>query len=530
MGRLTLFLGGQKSGKSRLAARRAAASGRPVVVVAPAVPRDPEFAARVARHRADRPAHWQTVETFDLAAALAAAGSGSFVLVDALDTWLAESLESSGMPVGDDLPDPHRRAELENELLDRLRDFAAAVAVRDCDVLMIAGQPGLGVHAGGPGARAYVDLHGLAVQALSEAADEVLLVVGGRVLPLAPDPPAATPVDLRSHGDRQVPSGTVDLAVNVEPGPPEWLRARLAEAVVDLAAYPDERPARAAIAARHGRAESECLAVNGAAEAFWLIAGRLRPRLAACVQPSFTEPEAALRAAGVPVVPVPRLEVDGWLLDPGRVPSGADLVLLGRPDNPTGALDPVETVERIARPGRTIVVDEAFAEFLDDASGLAGRSGLPGLVVVRSLTKLWGLAGLRVGYLVGPAPTVATLAGGRQPWSCNALALAAIEALADAEDERHARASDVAARREALVKLLEAVPGVRVWTSPANFLLVRGRVPDLRDRLLARGLAARRADTFPGLDDTYIRVAVRDSATNQLLVDAIRSILEGADE
>jgi histidinol-phosphate/aromatic aminotransferase/cobyric acid decarboxylase-like protein len=125
---------------------------------------------------------------------------------------------------------------------------------------------------------------------------------------------------------------------------------------------------------------------------------------------------------------------------------------------------------------------------------------------------------------------VATLAGGRQPWSCNALALTAIEALADAEDERHARASDVAARREALVKLLEAVPGVQVWTSPANFLLVRGRVPGLRDRLLARGLAARRADTFPGLDDTYIRVAVRDSTTNQLLVDAIRAILEGADE
>jgi histidinol-phosphate/aromatic aminotransferase/cobyric acid decarboxylase-like protein len=222
--------------------------------------------------------------------------------------------------------------------------------------------------------------------------------------------------------------------------------------------------------------------------------------------------------------------MDGWLLDPGRVPSDADLVVFGRPDNPTGVLDPFETVERIARPGRTIVVDEAFAEFLDDASGLAGRSDLPGLVVVRSLTKLWGLAGLRVGYLVGQAPTVAALVGGRQPWSCNALALAAIEALSDAEDERHARASDVAARREALVKLLGAVPGVQVWTSPANFLLVRGRVPGLRDRLLAHGLAARRADTFPGLDDTYIRVAVRDSATNQLLVDAVRSIMEGADE
>lgn len=528
MGRLTLVLGGQKSGKSSLAARRAAASGRPVVVVAPAVPRDPEFAARVARHQADRPAHWRTLETFDLSGAVTAAGSGAFVLVDALDTWLAESMESAGMPVGDDVPDPPQRVELERVLLGRLRGFAAAVAASDCEVLVIAGQPGLGVHAGGPGARAYVDLHGLAVQVLSDGADEVLLVVGGRVLPLVRDVASAIPVDLGSHGDRHVPDGAVDLAVNVEPGPPEWLTVRLAKAVGDLATYPDERPARAAIAARHGRAEPECLPVNGAAEAFWLISQRLRPRLAAWVHPSFTARGAALGAAGVPVVRVPRLEAEGWLLDPVRIPDDADLVVLGRPDNPTGALDPVETVERLARPGRTIVLDETFAEFLEDASGLTGRSDVPGLVVVRSLTELWGLAGLRAGYVLGPALTVQSLGGGRQPWSCNSLALAAIEALTNAEDERRTRTADVAARRQALVKLLGAVQSIKVWPSPANFVLLRGPLPRLRDRLLEHGLVARRADTFPGLDDRYVRVAVRDTATNRRLVDALRSIVEGA--
>lgn len=186
MGRLTLVLGGQKSGKSSLAARRAAASGLPVVVVAPAVPRDAEFAARVARHRSDRPAHWRTLETFDLAGAVHTS-PGAFVLVDALDTWLAESMESAGMQVGNVQPDPRQRDQLERELLDRLRGFAAAVATSDCEVLVIAGQPGLGVHAGGPGARAYVDLHGLSVQVLADAAEDVLLVIGGRVLPLQRD-------------------------------------------------------------------------------------------------------------------------------------------------------------------------------------------------------------------------------------------------------------------------------------------------------------------------------------------------------
>lgn len=540
------MVGGQKSGKSSLAERRAAASGRPVVVVAPAVVRDEEFKARVERHRADRPAHWRTLETFDLAAAVAEAGPGSFVLVDALDTWLAETLESSGVFVGDEVPDPGLRTRAEDGVVAALRAFIGAVAALDVEVLVIAGQPGLGVHAGGPGARLYVDVHGRAVQTLSAAADEALLVVAGRVVRLEPDVPRGGPHDrpsdrpdhharaqppdqlLREHGDAQVPPGTVDLAVNVQPGPPSWLAYRLATAVRDLAAYPDDRAARAAAAARHGRPAEECLVVNGAAEAFWLLADVLRPRLAACVHPSFTEPEAALRAAGVPIARVPRDPAQGWRLDPSTVPEAADLVVLGRPDNPTGVLDPAETVAALSRPGRTVVVDEAFAEFLTQAGGLADRRDLPGVVAVRSLTKLWGLAGLRAGYVVGPPELLGRLAAGRQPWSVNSLALTAVEALTSpaAEEERRTRAASVAELRTELVAGLRTVGGLEVWDAHANFVLLRSARPGLRDRLLEHGLAARRADTFPGLDDRAVRVAVRDHATNQRLIAALRTTEE----
>lgn len=186
-GRLTLVVGGQKSGKSRLAARRAAASGRPVVVVTPAVVRDDEFRARVNRHRADRPSHWRTLETFNLVGALDDAGPGAFVIVDAVDTWLAEQLESSGIFIGDEGPDPNRRDEVAAAILHELRRFTAAVSRSDREIVVIAGQPGLGVHAVGAGARYYVDLHGLCVQALSSAADEALFVIAGRVLPLLHD-------------------------------------------------------------------------------------------------------------------------------------------------------------------------------------------------------------------------------------------------------------------------------------------------------------------------------------------------------
>lgn len=189
MGRLTLVLGGQKSGKSSLAARRAAASGRPVVVVTPAAVRDEEFAWRVRRHQADRPAHWRTVETFDLSAAVAGAAPGAFVIVDALDTWLAEAMESAGLFVGEELPDSGRRDEVERDVLAALTALCRDVAAGDHDVVLIAGQPGLGAHAPGAGARCYVDLHGRCVQTLSAYAAEALLVVGGRVLRLEPDQP-----------------------------------------------------------------------------------------------------------------------------------------------------------------------------------------------------------------------------------------------------------------------------------------------------------------------------------------------------
>jgi len=94
-------------------------------------------------------------------------------------------------------------------------------------------------------------------------------------------------LDLRHHGDAEVTPDLVDCAVNVRlPGPPTWLQARLAAALDTLGRYPDPVPARAAVAARHGRRPAEVLLTAGAAEAFVLIARALRPRLAVCVHPN----------------------------------------------------------------------------------------------------------------------------------------------------------------------------------------------------------------------------------------------------
>jgi histidinol-phosphate/aromatic aminotransferase/cobyric acid decarboxylase-like protein len=341
---------------------------------------------------------------------------------------------------------------------------------------------------------------------------------------------------LREHGDTQVPAGHLDLAVNVHPEPPPGLAEVLAG--LDVTAYPDPSRARTLLAARHGVHPEEVLLVNGAAEAFWALAHALpsgtRP---VCVHPSFTAPEAALRSAGHGVVRVLRNPADDFRLDPPAVPEAADVVVLGRPDNPTGRSEPLASLQALARPDRLLVVDEAFAEHTGDGLGLtAHRDALPGLVQVRSLTKVWGAAGLRLGYVVADPDVVGRLAATLQPWPVNAVALAVLERLfhpdhaGAVEQERRRRARSVEIARADMLAGLRAPAlvesGLQVWEGDANFLLLRHRGVDLRGELLRRGIAVRRGDTFPGLDRTFVRVAVHpDRRVGQRLMTAVADVM-----
>lgn len=361
-------------------------------------------------------------------------------------------------------------------------------------------------------------------------------------------PPSAAP-DLRHHGDAEVrggPAGLTDLAVNVRQGtPPSWLKERLAASLDDLAAYPDESAARSAVAARHGLAEEQVLLTAGAAEAFVLLARALPASRPVVVHPQFTEPEAALRDAGHEVGRVVLRAADGFRLDPSAVPEAADLVVVGNPTNPTSVLHPAGTLAALARPGRTLVVDEAFVDAVPGereslapwlAPGercAAPSAALPAgrLVVLRSLTKTWGLAGLRIGYVLADPDTVAALGRSRPLWPVSAPALAAAEAccapqaLAEAETAAHRTAAD---RVHLLRRLGEFADLTTAGTAQAPFVLVHHpRAAALREALRGLGFAVRRGDTFPGLGPQWLRLAVRDRATTDRLAAALRTALRG---
>jgi histidinol-phosphate aminotransferase len=338
---------------------------------------------------------------------------------------------------------------------------------------------------------------------------------------------------LRHHGDVDATPGLADFAVNVaRDGPPPWLLDVLAAELPRLGRYPSAAQhalATQAVADRHGRRSAEVLVLSGAAEGFALLPG-LRPTLAAVVHPSFTEPEVALADAAVPVHRVLLRPDDGYTLDPDLVPTDADLVVLGNPTNPTSVLHPADTIRALARPGRVLVVDEAFLDAVPgEPHSLAGDRDTPGLLVLRSLTKTWALAGLRAGYALGAPELLADLGRHRPQWPVSSLVLAAVRACSfpAATAQAAESAIELAAHRTWLVDQLAALPGVDVHQpAAAPFLLLR--VPDgtaLRLALRERGVAVRRADTFPGLTADHLRIAVRSPERCAPLLAALRAEL-----
>ncbi|WP_288784148.1 cobyrinate a,c-diamide synthase [uncultured Cutibacterium sp.] len=333
--------------------------------------------------------------------------------------------------------------------------------------------------------------------------------------------------DLGHHGDRDIAEGLVNLAVNVRVSePPQWLRDAITSTEHDWARYPDATPGREALAALHGVATDMVLPTAGAAEAFPLV-GALKPRHAVVIHPQFTEPEAALRAAGMNVSRHILKASDGFALDPVLVPDDADLVIVGNPTNPTGRLHPATDLLALRRPGRILVVDEAFMDATDESQSLIG-SGMDDLLVLRSLTKTYGLAGIRAGYVVGDRRLVSRLAAHQTPWSVSTPAIAAMIACT-CEEARRFRGElrdDIPAARADLVEKLNGL-GLSVVDSEAPFVLVNTSSlsgDSIRQPLAERGFAVRRGETFPGLGPTWIRLAVRDPKTHAELARAISDL------
>jgi threonine-phosphate decarboxylase len=337
----------------------------------------------------------------------------------------------------------------------------------------------------------------------------------------------------------------VDFSANVNPlGMCPAARDAAVAAVDDAVRYPDpkSRALVAAIAEHDGVPES-CVAVgNGAADLICRLAQALTPRRALVLAPTFSEYEDALVLAGCEVVrhelsreegfvPTERLLVD--------ITRGIDVVFVCEPNNPTGLCMGrdllVRLLNRCQEVGARLVVDECFNGFLPDPEGSSVRDLVatsPNLVVLSAFTKLYGMAGLRLGYLMSSdAKLLDKLAACGQSWPVSCVAQAAGTAALGDSDWVFRTRELVASERSWLASSLAEL-GLEVWPGQANYLMFHSGDHDLYQQLARRGVLVRDCSNYHGLGPGYFRVAVRDRKNNELLVNAIRAALQerGASE
>jgi len=332
----------------------------------------------------------------------------------------------------------------------------------------------------------------------------------------------------------------LDFSANINPlGPPDWLRPLIESRISDLVHYPDPDATElvAAIAALHRIPTDQILVGNGATELLHLL-----PRALGCTSllvpmPSYADYAEPARLLGLPVVPLMLSPDNNFALEPDMlVPllKPGQLVLLGQPNNPTGRTFTAKALRQIAvqHSATLFAVDESFIGFTDGSQSLQPERP-DNLLVLTSLTKLYAIPGLRLGYLTGSSRHISQLRNYLPDWTVNSLAQAVgTRAVQDVDYLQRTR-SFVGGQRESLVALLSSLPGLTVYPGEANFLLLRLDHPtlaaqQLADQALQQGIALRVCGNFAGLDGRYFRVAVRTEAEQQRLVQLLRSLLDPA--
>jgi histidinol-phosphate aminotransferase len=346
--------------------------------------------------------------------------------------------------------------------------------------------------------------------------------------------PASRALNIRPYARHDRPHITIRLDANEGPPPPPPLTEIIRQVASDSAlthTYPDLRPLEADLARRLGVPSANVVVTAGADDALGRIAQSfLDPRRTAILtRPTFEMIERYAAQAGAPVSAVPWLDGPFPLADllaAARTADRAALYVVS-PNNPTGAAAPADALRALAsaHPDLLLVVDQAYAEFGGEDLTSAALA-LPNAIVTRTFSKAWGLAGLRVGYAVGPAELLAPLRAMGQPYAVSALsAEVARRWLAAGEPFMRGFADRVRGERDRLAALLREL-GATPIPSQANLVLARfENAAAVAARLAQRGIAVREYPGHPILS-TYLRIGLPgDEATFTTLTAALRAAM-----
>ena len=335
------------------------------------------------------------------------------------------------------------------------------------------------------------------------------------------------------------PESWIDFSANINClGMPETVKHAAVQGVLDSFHYPDPGCNRLVESISQSLSVNKnwILCGNGAAELIYDALRVLSPRKALVAAPGFFEYEQALRSINCEIVYASLQEKEGFLvtssfLETLQETPGVELVILTNPNNPTGRLIPPETLKRILevcqKKGIWFLLDECFLDFLPDGDAytmMRELGGAENLFILKAFTKLYGMAGVRLGYgFCADETLLARMRNAGQPWAVSSLAQAGgVAALEQTEYVEQVRLL-IEKERPYLQAGLQAL-GLRVISGKANYLLFRA-TRTLGEEMERRGVVLRGCGNYPGLDDTWYRTAVRTRRENDILLQTLREVL-----
>jgi histidinol-phosphate aminotransferase len=342
-------------------------------------------------------------------------------------------------------------------------------------------------------------------------------------------------VALEGYHSPQV-AASVRLNTNESPypPPPSWQEALADEvASIEFHRYPDRTASalRAAIAESHGTTPEHVFVANGSNEVIQtlLLTYAGAGRTVATFEPTYAMHGQIARTVGAALVTGQR--GPGFVLDAGELRRVTDahrphVTFLCSPNNPTGVIDPPELVREALElsPG-VVAVDEAYGQFASwSATELLDDDAA--LVVIRTFSKTWAMAGARLGYLLGPTWMVDELWKVALPYHLDVIKQAAGRLALRYECEMRRRVEEIVAERDRLIGAMGAMGSLTVWPSQANFILFRPETRaggDVWAALLERSVLVRNCSSWPNLEGC-LRVTVGTPAENDAFLGALREV------
>lgn len=363
-------------------------------------------------------------------------------------------------------------------------------------------------------------------------ATDVLNLIQPHLLATPPYVPVEPPDEVAQRIELPV-DRIVKLDANENPYGPS---PKVAEALAKAQTYhvypdPEQRKVRAALGRYVGYDPEWLIAGAGSDELIDLLVRLFVPAGESILNfpPSFSFYPFLASVQGAGVVNLERRD-DHEIDMPAALKAAMDacLTVIASPNNPTGTLLPREDVEALAQLGRPLIIDEAYTEFAGESCIDLVRE-YPNLVVMRTLSKWAGLAGLRIGYMVAHPSLIDVVMRVKQPYNVNAAAEAAVLATMDDLPYLQSKVEEIIAEKQRLELELAKLPGFEVSPSRANFLLCRLTGVSAREvhaRLIERGVLLRYFDT--PLLQNHLRISAGRPDQTDALLAALREVLAQA--